>query len=430
MSSAWPPGRTFWTDTFPNSTNDRTTPFLFKGIVPADAACADDVLDGLKAMRRAHAAGTTHAARARVYVGEGRHDELIDTVLTKDRWDEGAFVPWMQSLAGADKFSLVINNLETVSPRLAAGLGAFLGSLHEGWGVPIGGSEQVAFAGNYAGTAFGVHEGAEDAFLIHLGPGTKLFYCWSAETYVRLTGSKEPVLGDYQHLLEHGECFVLEPGDALFLPRRVFHVGMQQDTFSVSVATTLYTFPVDRVLRLSVLPKLLDAVLDESTDGIFGKPSPMHAAGDGSAPAARCLTERAHAALDTIGRQLESAIAEHVENLWESTRSNGGWEPLGNDLARIQAAGAFRPEEVLPGATVSIPAPYQLRVTGAQQAFLRGTAVICDTSPLTPDLVATLNAGTPLVLPHSGALRSAITALGTTGGILLSPDTTPSEAAA
>ncbi|MFD9418038.1 JmjC domain-containing protein [Streptomyces goshikiensis] len=45
--------------------------------------------------------------------------------------------------------------------------------------------------------------------------------------------------------MEHGECFVLEPGDGLFLPRRVFHVGMQQDTLSVSVATALYTFPED-----------------------------------------------------------------------------------------------------------------------------------------------------------------------------------------
>lgn len=87
----------------------------------------------------------------------------------------------MRDLVDADRFSLVINNLETVSPALAAGLGTFPGSLIDGWGLPLGGAGQVAIAGNYAGTAFGVHEGYEDAFLTHFGPNAKNFYRWRAD---------------------------------------------------------------------------------------------------------------------------------------------------------------------------------------------------------------------------------------------------------
>ncbi|MFF4205629.1 JmjC domain-containing protein [Streptomyces sp. NPDC001668] len=429
MNDAWPPNRDFWTGEFPGQTSNRTAPYLFKGIIPATAAGPDDVLAGLEAMRRAHAAGTPYAAKARVYVGEERHDELVESVLTKDGWDDGAFVEWMQSLVGADRFSLVINNLETVSPSLAAGFGPFLRSLFEGWGVPIGGAEQAAFCGNYSGTAFGVHEGAEDAFLCHLGPGTKHFYCWAPEVFEKHTGGKEPVFGDYQWLLKHGECFVMEPGDALFLPKRVFHVG-RQDTFSISVAMPLYTFPDDRLLRLAVLPELLDDVLGEDPHDPLGTQSPMHAAADGGAEAIQRLTERARTALAIVGERLQAGVARQVERRWNSVWSNGGWELVDNDLGRTQAVAAFEADRVRPGATVSIPAPYQLRITGAEQAFLRGIDVACDTGPLTADLVGQLNSGAPVTLPHDDALCTTIAALGSTGGIRIITDSNLSEAAA
>ncbi|MFE9802955.1 hypothetical protein ACFYP6_29515 [Streptomyces goshikiensis] len=416
MNTLWPPSREFWNREFPEATSNRTTPYLFKGIIPPSAASPRDALDGLQALRRAHTAGTQHAARARVYVGEDRHDELIETVLAKDGWDDGEFVTWMQFLVGAERFSLVLNNLETASPQLAAGLGEFLRSLYEGWGVPIGGAEQVAFAGNYAGTAFGVHEGAEDAFLCHLGPGVKDFYCWPQEEYVRLTGSTAPLFGDYQWLLPHGERFVMEPGDALFLPKRVFHVG-RQDDFSVSVAVSLYTYPDDRILRLSILPELLERVLGEDPDNPMGMQSPLHAAAAGSAQAAARLTERARAALAAFGDQLEQTVAQHVEGRWMELESNGGWERVTSDLGLMEAAAAFDAAQLLPGAMVSIPAPYQLRITGPQQAYLRGVAVTCDTTPLTEDLINALNTNTPTALPDDDAVHESLVALGATGGI-------------
>jgi hypothetical protein len=215
-------------------------------------------------------------------------------------------------VAGAERFSLVINNVETLSPKLAAGLGAFLGSLFEGWGMPMGGAELVAFAGNYSGTAFGVHEGYEDAFLTHCGPGVKHFYTWSNEEYQKLTGGSDPLYGDYVWLLEHGEHFVLEPGDALFLPQRVFHVG-RQDEFSVSVAVPLYTYPDAAVLRQAVLPDLIESLLGAGPDTELGRPSPMADLSAGSAPVTTRLTDLATQTLAAAGKAVNSAVEHRAQ---------------------------------------------------------------------------------------------------------------------
>ncbi|MFG1648453.1 hypothetical protein ACGFIE_00880 [Micromonospora sp. NPDC049275] len=421
MRAPWPPSPNFWTDEFPARTNGRTTPFLFKGIVPTSAASPDAVLDGFAAIRRAHAAGTEISAHARVYVDEDRRDDLLDAVLTAPGWPNGDFVSWMQEVAGAERFSLVINNLETVSPSLAAGLGTFLASLFDGWGVPMGGAELVAFAGNYSGTAFGVHEGYEDAFLTHYGPGVKHFYTWSNEEYQKLTGGSDPLYGNYLWLLEHGEHFALEPGDALFLPRRVFHVG-RQDEFSVSVAVPLYTFPDATVLRQAVLPDVIESLLTGGPDSEVGGPSPMANRGTGSAPVAERLTDLAARTLAAATRRAGVAVEQHIRQRWHTVLSNGGWEMVSADLARAEAVAAFDPEHVIPGAEVAIIAPYRLLVTG-QQAFLRGFEVAANPAVLTPDRVAALNAG-PLLLPADDDLVAAVRVLGATGGLTVTAPTT------
>lgn len=416
MSHPWPPGRSFWTDELPARTNDKTAPFLFKGIVPASAANADAVLDGFATIRRAHATGTESSAHARVYVGEDRRDNLLSTVLAAPGWPYGGFVPWMQDLAGAQRFSLVINNLETVSRSLAAGLGTFLASLFDGWGVPMGGAELVAFAGNYSGTAFGVHEGYEDAFLTHYGPGVKHFYTWSNDEYQKLTGGSDPLYGDYLWLLEHAEHFILEPGDALFLPRRVFHVG-RQDEFSVSVAVPLYTYPDAAILRQAVLPDLLESLLAGGPDTDLGKPSPMPAHHDGSTPIAKRLAGLAAQTLATAAQQAGAATEQHARQRWHTVLSNGGWEMVAADLGRAEAAAAFNPGHVVPSAEVAVTAPYRLLVTGAQ-AFLRGFEVPAEPTVLTPELVAALNAG-PITLSDDLNVLAAVRALGATGGLTI-----------
>lgn len=414
MSHTWPPGPSFWAEEFPSRTNDRTTPFLFKKIVPAAAASFAAALDGFAVIRKAHVDATPISAHARVYVGEDRRDDLLGTVLVAPQWPDGGFVEWVQKLVGADRFSLVINNLETVSPFLAAGLGTFVGSLMKGWGVPMGGSEQVAFVGNYSGTAFGVHEGYEDAFLTHYGPGVKHFYTWSAEDYRKLTGDTMPLYGDYTWLLEHGEHWVLEPGDALFLPRRVFHVG-RQDEFSVSIAVPVYTYPDAAILRQAVLPELIESLLPSEPDTDLGQPSPMADVDEGFAPAAHRLALLGIQALTTAADQVGAVVEHHLSQRWHTVLSNGGWEMVTDDFARDEAVAAFDPAQIVAGAQVAIPKPYRLLVHGSQ-AFLRGYVIPADPALLTSEIVAALNAG-PITLRADDNLLTAVRSLGTTGGL-------------
>ncbi|MGK4906498.1 hypothetical protein [Streptomyces albus] len=421
MTYAWPPSREFWTEEFPAKTA-KTAPHLFKELIPPSAASPEDVLAAFAAIRHAYAAGSQTKPKARVYVGEERRNDLLPMVLTASAWPEGGFVEWMQSLVGAARFSLVINNLETASPPLAKGLGAFLASLFDGWGVPVGGAEQVAFVGNYAGTAFGVHEGYEDAFLIHLGPNTKNFYTWPGAEYEKLTGGTDPLYGDYRWLLKHGEHFVLEPGDALFLPRRVFHVGTQ-DQFSVSVAVPLYTYPDAGVLRQAILPELLESLLPgDGPDGDLSKPSPMASQAAGGGPVAQRLTRLARTTLTAAAAQAAEAVEQHVQQRWETVLSNGGWELVEDDLSRSQAAAAFDTRDVKPGATVSLIPPYRLRVAG-DRVFLRGFQVAVERHVLDAEVVSALNSDAGVRLPGDENVLAAVRALGATGGLRITRST-------
>ncbi|MFE9424262.1 hypothetical protein ACFYNO_14990 [Kitasatospora sp. NPDC006697] len=419
MSSTgeWPPPPAFWTDTLPEKTAGMRSPHLFKGVVPASAANADAVLEGFAAIRRAHAAGLEITANARVYVGEEHRPDLVDQVLAADGWPEGGFVAWMQKQVGAERFSLVLNTLESVSETLAAGLGEFVGALMNGWGVPAGGAELVAFVGNYSGTAFGVHEGYENAFLTHYGPGTKDFYCWPAEEYLKLTGGSDPLYGDYTWLLEHGEHFALEPGDALFLPERVFHVGRQSE-FSVSVAVPLYTFPYAAIARGWIAPDMVESLLASAPDTDAGQPSPMQPLSAGPDELARRLGEVTAAAFTAAAEQATDVAAQHAHQRWHTVLSNGGWQQTESDLARDEAAAAFAAASLEPGTSVAVRAPYQLIVTG-RQAFLRGCEAPADPAVLSPDLVERLNNG-PTLLPDDPQVLSAIRTLGATGGLTLS----------
>lgn len=355
--STWPPVPEFWSSRFPAETRGATSPVLFKGIVPAENLGPDDVLAGVRRLQGAASSAEPTSARTRVYIGEQRRDDIIDTVLSTP-WEEGTdFLPWMQNVCGAERFSLVVNNLETTSPKLSAVLGTLIQSAFAGWGMPIGGCEQVSFLGNYSATAFGVHEGDEDAFLVHLGPGVKHFYCWSRELYTSLTGGTDPTFGESDWLLEHGECFDLEAGDVLFLPRKVFHVGRQTE-FSVSVAVPVYTYPDSRLLAKEILPALLET-LAVPGDAI---PSPMHNVVTGPDPIAEDLIDAAGIMLDQATAAVPTHVRAVLHRRWRTVLSNGGWEWVEYDLARADAARAAANALAAGADSITVPEPYTMFV--------------------------------------------------------------------
>jgi len=250
---------------------------------------------------------------------------------------------YIHRVTGERRFGFVVNNLERVSHALAEQLGLFLSSMFSVRGIPIGGVEQVSFAGNYSSTAFGIHEGFEHAFLCHFGPGTKHFYCWSQGTYLKLTGgSRAPTFGDFTDWLRFGELFIMEPGDILYLPARVYHVGCQSE-YSLSVALPLYTYPLKRFVAKVIVPSLLEDVPFEEEGMSYPIPlqrgSPLH---DGIAQEARGL----------FNHWSSSAIELFFDQYLLKLRSNGGWEIINKPPEHF--------DDLLPCDAMNDPASYLL----------------------------------------------------------------------
>ncbi|MBY3220945.1 cupin domain-containing protein [Rhizobium laguerreae] len=312
----WPPSRTFWTDDFPLATENGVKPFLFKALIPqrlaGEAIFAETFRDGTLA-----AAYRTGSAKARVYINEDRREDLLRQVIDGQIGRNEDVEAYIRRVTGEARFGFVVNNLERVSHSLAEELGLFLSSMFAVRGIPIGGVEQVSFAGNYSSTAFGIHEGFEHAFLCHFGPGTKHFYCWSQQTYLKLSGgSRSPTFGDFMQWLQFGELFIMEPGDVLYLPARVYHVGRQSE-YSLSVALPLYTYPLKRFIAKVIVPSLLEDVPFEEEGMSNSIPvqdvSPFH---DDVAQEAKGLFD--HWSSSAIRLFLDQYLLKLV--------SNGGWE--------------------------------------------------------------------------------------------------------
>jgi hypothetical protein len=420
----WPPSGDFWASAFPAATSGGVSPHLFKGLIPPHVVGVADVLEGFGRICAGQEQGEPAEARFRIYVGEERRDDLIPVARAAAGATPDTFVAAMQHAVQAERFSLVINNLESVSDRLAAAYGDLLRSAFRGLGVPIGGCEQAAFIGNYSGTAFGVHEGYEDAFLTHLGPGTKHFYCWEHALYSRLTGDTKPMFGDYDWLLPHGECFDMEPGDVLFLPKRVFHVGRQSE-FSVSVALPLYTYPSLRLVTRALLPDVAAQILEDS----FDPPSPFHDRELGPLPIARQLSAVVTDVLKLISSRLDELLAPLVEDRWYSILSNGGWEVLANDLARDDAHRVAEAvvEGIRPGVFLSLAPPYEpfwapvRGDAGVVDVWLRGQKVALQCQPDLEALLAGLAAGREIQVPDDATVVEALRQLFLTGGLRTLP---------
>lgn len=322
----FPPSATWWSGEFLAQTGQGLEPFLFKAVVPASKALVNDFAESFKAIRES--AHKTNA-KTRIYVGEERRDDLVPDVFNASWPNEEELPAFIKRICKTDRFSLVVNSLQDWSTPLKTTIGAFLASYFQVLGAPIGGTELVAFAGNYSGTAFGIHRGYEHAFLVHLGPGVKDFYCWSEDLYRRETGTLEPTFGNYTRLLELGTKFVMHPGDVLYLPALVYHVG-RQESFSVSVACPLYTYPTSRQLKYF----LADAI-HTLPDDLLGRSRHF--------PAEPSHGEQLNEILGAFERyreHLSSSMDRAISDHWKCLVSNGFfdlsqvfYDRLGEDMS-------------------------------------------------------------------------------------------------
>jgi hypothetical protein len=387
-------------------------PHLFEGV--ANAINPDVVAEPIARLQRAHADHAASTAHLRVYVGEDRLDDLVERALRTPVAGTDLRT-WGQRVTGADRFSMVINNLETLSDHASRSFAEIVRTMLAPWGLPMGGCEQVAFIGNYSATAFGVHRGFEDALLVHLGPGVKHFYCWSAEHYIELTGSLDPTFGDFTHLLDDAELFNLVAGDVLYLPRGVFHVGIQEE-MSVSVAIPLYTYPADRYVLRSVLAQLINEFESSSTDDN----SRYYLSEHGAAPLCDDFSAVADRIANQIADQLTPAVAASVEDRWNLQQSNGGWEVSTDDLAREDASvDPTSGRAVRPGRGLEVRAPFKLVIpagASSRHVYLRGRRVAIEPTPATLSLLDALRIG-PITAPSDPYRLGIIRSLAATGGL-------------
>lgn len=375
-----------WWLAFAGWTRHGRDPVLLKRALGPDCPGPGEVD---RAVRRLHAA-SGDGRRLRIYVGDARRDDLARRVLDTPLLDGPVFNA-MQQRTGAERMAFVVNDLQDWSPALTEHLGALLMSMAPYRGLPPFGAEQILFAGNYAGTPFGAHQGFEHAFLCHLGPADKMFYLWSTETYRALTGGTADV-ADYEPLLPHGIELRLEPGDVLYLPAYWFHIGTQRE-YSCSVAVGMYDFPLERWLGPAVT-----RALAASEPWPLSDYAPF--SGEG-----RPLGRRAAELLGS----LQAGLPDTLDDRWLRCASNAGF------VHRRRPTFAAPP--LTPGDRVRVRRPFQVcwrprpGDRGALDVYLRHERVAVAAHAAWPAIFRALNAGaTPTIDELAGLLGAPWTA--------------------
>lgn len=206
---------------------------LIKGLIPSEELVAYRklLMDSLSTFLDK---GQLHLG-LKVYIEQelqsGIGEQLRNNIPTIDTDPEA----WGKEVFDGKRFGIILNNLEKYSGGLSHKMAQNAAGLMAKVGMPLNGLALLFFMGNYGFTPFGIHKEnyGEEGFLIHFGPGAKTFYTWKTEEYLELSGGAQTFAATPE-LMAKATPYVMEPGDAFFVPSNIYHVA-ETNEFSFSM---------------------------------------------------------------------------------------------------------------------------------------------------------------------------------------------------
>lgn len=239
----------------------------------------------------------------KVFVEQERNREAEAEMMKKAPTQEQGLEAWGNEIFQGKKFGIILNNLEKYSNPFSVKAAKLAEPLLEMTGLPLGGLATLCFLGNYGFTPFGIHKEnrGEEGFLMHFGPGEKVFYTWDTEEYLQMSNGSitHPI---EPRFLDKATAYTMKPGDAFFVPSNRFHIA-QTEEFSLSMVLDYFN-PIEDTFKQKLLAKLS-----------------QREAGKGRILETTSWQGEMDAVPISLDHDLESVYQDHILSL----RSNGGF---------------------------------------------------------------------------------------------------------
>jgi hypothetical protein len=294
----------------------------------------------------------THTdAPMQVFVEGTRRASYETEILRSPPREDESFERWLACTFGANLFTMLVNNVERWSPKLASRVAMLASGLYREESYASISIEIAFVVGRYDLTPFGVHCDGEDLVIIHfaLGPGGKSMVFWRPEHFVELTGSSR-AFPSPEALLKDGEEVKLEPGDALLFPGQLYHIGRSRE-LSASLVLLLRRYSREAALREALRSELDDAI-------------------------------------PPLSETVAEWMARAERNFLLRRESNGGLRSL--PMPRICA------ESGLTTSSVRLLQPFEIKTAVAEgevEVFVRGARIVLPDEPALVALIADVNSG-------------------------------------
>ncbi|WP_372794071.1 RNA methylase [Lutibacter sp.] len=314
----------------------------------------------------------------KTYINNQLRNDFIEKMVANPPKLEYSLENWSQQIFGDQKFGMILIGLEQYSNSFAEKVAAIVRPLLEIAGLPLDGLSFLFFMGNYGFTPFGIHKEAtgEDGILFHLGPENKQFYTWDNPKYNTIEHNSE-VFHNVSEMLTEGKAYELEPGDAMFIPHYVYHIG-NTPKFSLSFVLDYINPPKDR-FENELIKETAEEELLNHID--YEKPLKL----DATQSALNDLID-----LQSIHKKMKITLTRKILRL----KSNGGIRRKSNRTrTTIPSMGIFS----IKGKKIF---PIYLDVQDSKKTliFARGHRIVKKNHPMLSQLIDRLNTGESITL--------------------------------